>query len=250
MRFCYCLICFLWATNAAALEDNIVNWVSQEWVGYTDTEQGLYWQLIEQAFNQEQLLVQLTLMPFKRAVRMVDQKRADFAGAVLKDVEPSRTHIQAPFPIFSTPISVFYRKGKFIDTEIDLNFLKQHSVAGTHQIGKSIGLDSQREVNSKEQAFFMVTKNHADFFLGYADQIQIVVKDNAKKVKNYVASDYTMKNISQSDWFMISPNTQRGEKIMNAYIAGSQKLYDQGIYAAIYSKSGFEVPLQALLYFK
>lgn len=250
MRIFLSLFLMCWAGNLTALEDKTVNWATEEWVGYTDTPDGLYWQLIEQAFKEQGFAVKRTLMPFKRAVRMVDQKKADFTGGVLFDPAAKNLYIQAPFPITSTPISVFYRKSEFADNDINLAFIKQYSVVGTHQMGRSIGLESIREVNSKEQAFFMVGKRHADFFLDYTDQIKAVIKRYGNDLANFQPDDYKVKSIARSDWFMISPLGKRGEKIMQAYIAGSKKLYEKGVYTAIYEKSGQTMPTASEVYFK
>lgn len=226
-----------------------VIWPSDDWAGLTHSPKDLYWTLFQRAFDNQGFKLQRQNVPFKRAIKMVEEHKADLAGGVNKYISESTLTIQAPFPVSSTPISTFYKRSFFPEappTAEDLSTLRGVS---THQIGDNLVTGQLTEVGKKTQAFDMVIRGRADYYIDYAEQIEFELNNKSGKVSSFKESDYTTSIVSSTNWYMIFPRNDRGKKILNAYIKGTQSLYNSGELERIYQARGFTLPPKVKLYF-
>lgn len=232
----------LFSVQCLAAQDNTIKWQTAVWSGFTDSKEALYNKLFETAFERQGLSLKTIEVPFNRSLKQVDQGRADFAGGVMLETEKSTKHILAPFPVFSTPVSVFYQKEKYSKSEINISMLEEHKVVGSSHVAQTVGLKNSKEVSAKEQGFFMVVKKHADFYVDNSDQMAAVIRENSNEIAQYNPDDYAIMIIGTSDAYMLAPNNTRGEFVIDAYIKGSKKLFDEGVMQKIYETRGFKIP--------
>jgi len=245
-------ILLLWLSlffNATAQSDT-VDWVTDDWAKFTQKPEDLYWTLFSAAFTEQDFKLEREVAPFKRSIRMVTESKADFSGGVLKSTLPTDRYIQAPFPVISKPLAVFYKKTTFQNIQPTVETLINYRGVSTHQIGVAAGLDTLHEVNKKQQAFEMVIRNRADYFIDFEEQINFEIENNTKSIDNFKLNEYKITYLDDAAWYMISPNTERGRKIMDAYIEGTYELFKKGNYKKIYEQRGFKAPKSALHFFQ
>jgi len=243
--------------------DKNINWPTDMWPGITDTDTGLYSHLFKEIFTSQGFELQKNSVPFKRAIAFVDRHQADFAGGIIKDTTPSIVHIQAPFPVLTTPVFAFYKKAllsEFSATQtqmakgatsgqpLNIAILKNYRVVASPQLGASIGLTDVYEVTNKAQAFLMVVKGRADFYIDNEGELLGTIRNNVDQLGDYDATLFDTSLVGYSSWYMISPKNSRGERVMQAYIKGTITLFNSGKLDDIYNKGGFIVPSELIRY--
>lgn len=226
----------------AGQNDKEVNWVTELWPGFTDSEDAMYNQLFSQAFSSQGMTLKVTEVPFQRSILMVDRGDADFAGGVPLEEEGSESHLQAPFPVSSTPIAVFYRRDKFAAEDIDLAMLADSKIVGTHLLGEVLELHNVRKIGRKHLGLRMVIEGRVGFYLDTLQQIQQASDEAENTFDNYRQADYGIKVVGHGDWYMIAANNAKGKAVLSAYIAGTQAIYRAGKVEAIYRQFDLPVP--------
>jgi len=233
--------------------DKKINWPTDIWPGITETDTALYSHLFKEIFISQGFEIQKNYVPFKRALAFVDSHQADFAGGTVKDSMPSLDHIQAPFPVLTTPVFAFYKKA-LLSKEVtsvqpmNLDILKNYRVVASPQLGASVGLKDVYEVTNKAQAFLMVVKGRADFYIDNKGELLGTISNNVDQLAGYDATQYDTSIVGYSSWYMISPRNSRGEIVMQAYIKGTIELFNSEKLADIYNKGGFIVPPELIRY--
>jgi len=228
--------------------DKNILWATDNWPGITDNDTALYLILFKEIFASQGFELQKTIVPFKRAIAFVNQHQADFAGGIIKEHMTSSVHIQAPFPVLTTPVLAFYKKDTITDKTLNSDTLKNYRVVSSPQLGKSIGLTDVYEVTNKYQAFLMVIKGRADVYIDNEGELYGTVKNNSHQVTDYNKEIFATSMVGYSSWYMISPKTSRGETVMKAYIQGSINLFNSGRITEIYQKRGFIIPPELISY--
>ena len=234
---------------STAEEIKEVVWGTDMWPGLTDHDgTGLYTNVFTEVFKSQGVTLTPKYLPFKQTIHLVDKHELDFAGGVLKDTVESEKHVQARFPVLSTPVEAFFRKTAVEGPWQGVNTIKGHRIVASPQLGEAIGLKKGefREVSTKEQAFKMVATGQADFYIDDEQEMVLTIKQNKQEIEGYHESDFAIEKVGRTDWFMIAPNTERGKRIMEIYEQGTLHLYRSGELQKLYESRGFQVPVQVI----
>ncbi len=235
--------------QAQSAIDEVV-WATELWPKYTDSADAMYNRLFSNAFQRQGMTLYILEVPFKRSILMVNNGTADFSGGIPLDKELNPHHIQAPFPIISTPIAAYFRKSKFKREEVTLKLLKTSNVTATALIGQELNLDNTRVINRKKQGLQMLIKDRTDFYLETLGQMLVVISENKGVAKNFNEADYDLKIVGSGNAYMIAANNDKGKKVMQAYIEGTKKIYHDGLLTEIYQNAGHETPPLVVEYMK
>lgn len=249
-RFLIKIVLVFVSTSVFSTELLMIKWPTANWPGLTDNYSALYDSIFQEVFTIQGYTLEKSYIPFKRAIKMVDYGLADIAGGTLKESTVNTNHIQAPFPVLTTPVMAFYNRHKFRDKFMGIETLQHHSVVSSHQSGVSIGLRGVHEVNTKTQAFMMVAKGRVDFYIDDKGVLLKTVAENKAKLKNFNEDDFETSIIGITSWYMIFPRNKRGKEIMKGYIEGTAQLYESGRLTQLYERRGFSVPIAFKAYLK
>ena len=234
-------------SSAEAIKE--VAWGTEMWPGLTDRDgTGLYTHVFMAVFKSQGVRLTPQYLPFKRTIHLVDHHQLDFAGGILKDKVEGETHVQARFPILSTPVKAFFRKITVQGQWQGVNTIKGHKIVASPQLGEAIGLKKGefREVDTKAQAFKMVAMGQADFYIDDEREMELTIKQNKGGIQDYNEHDFGIEQVGETDWFMIAPNNTRGKQIMELYEKGTLQLYRSGELQKLYESRGFHVPVQVI----
>jgi len=234
--------------SLAYANDKQIIWATDNWPGISDNDNALYSTLLKEIFASQGYKVKKIVIPFKRAIAFVDHHKADFTGGIVKEIIPSSLHTQAPFPVLVSPVLAFYRKSTITEKDMDISDLARYRVVASPQIGRSIGLNDVYEVTNKVQAFLMVAKGRADIYIDNEGELLGTVSNNVSRAVGYDADLFETTLVGYSSWYMIAPKSRRGETIMQAYIAGTISLLNNGKIEKIYKERGFIVPPDLIKY--
>ncbi len=232
---------------AQDIDKNLL-WVTDNWPDITDSDTALYPQLFNEIFTAQGFKINKKYVPFKRSIAFVNQHEADFAGGITKEQTKSSDHIQAPFPVLTTPVLAFYKKTTIPTKLLGIESLNRYRVVSSPQLGRSIGLKDVYEVTNKYQAFLMVIKGRSDVYIDNEGELYGTVRNTAYQALDYNKELFETSVVGYSSWYMISPKTSRGEAVMKAYIKGSINLFKSGRIAEIYKSRGFIVPPELASY--
>jgi len=119
--------------------DKDILWATDNWPGLTDNDTALYSLLFKDIFASQGFELKTQYVPFKRSIAFVNQRQADFAGGVIKEHMTSSVHIQAPFPVLTTPVLAFYKKGTITDKSLNIETLKKYRVVSSPQLESLLG---------------------------------------------------------------------------------------------------------------
>ena len=233
----------------AAEEIKEVVWGTDVWPGLTDRDgTGLYTNVFTEAFKSQGVKLTPKYLPFEQSIHLVDSHELDFAGGILKDTVRSEKHVQAQFPILSTPVDAFFRKTSIKGPWQGVNTIKGGSIVASPLLGEAIGLTKGEflEVSTKAQAFKMVAMGRADFYIDDEKEMALTIKQNKQEIEGYDESDFAIKQVGKTDWFMIAPNNDRGKRIMEIYEKGTLQLFRSGELQTLYDSRGFHVPVQVI----
>ncbi|OMH38307.1 ABC transporter substrate-binding protein [Motiliproteus sp. MSK22-1] len=239
----YLAIAFFWffSISAYATEIEKISWGTEVWKGYTDKDgSGIYTQILERIFSNAGVEINISYMPFARTLHLVKINKLDFAGGIPRDKTKAKDYIQAKYPIAVNRFVAFFHKETLDKWQGKASLEGRVIVATPHQ-AEQAGLEEEDVyvVETREQALQMVLNKRAAFFLDNEKVLENIIKENQSA---FDPDDYRTEDVGTSGYYMIAPNTERGQAIMDIYEKGTLGLYKSGELNALYSQRGFSTP--------
>ncbi len=225
-----------------------VQWHSDSWPGLTDHPDALYAQLFRATFAQQGFALEQHLTPFKRSVMLVERGDTDFAGGIARDPTPGTRYYQAPFPVIHTEVQAFFHRDLLVEPWRGIASMRGRRVVSSYHLGPGIGLSECRELSTKAQAFAMVLKGRAEFYIDDRGELELTIQQHRDRHPEYDPDQFIIRPAGYASWYMISPYTARGRQVMEAYIRGTLALLEAGELERIYAAHRFEVPSELLRY--
>lgn len=244
---------FLWNTRFAVLilvlsqallvrADSSVIWATEEWKGFTDMDgSGIYNRVVNRAFANQNWSVRQEYMPFARSLHHLEVGKADFAGGVAESVAAQKGFISARYPIAVTRIQALFHRRYLEQWEGKESLMGQMVAASSYQ-PELIGLDSRNPlveiVDNRVQAMNMLVKGRVRFFV----EDEFVLKTVMSSF-SFNRDDYVIRTVGYSAYYMVSPDTEKGRKVMSSYNRGITQLHHSGELEPFYRQAEMIYPL-------
>jgi hypothetical protein len=139
-EFAILLAIFIWVGAPASVwagDIRSICWITEAWPKFTQEDgKGIYHDLIRAIFATQNVQVEVTYAPWKRAVEMVKIGRCDMTGGI----ETSAKYHQSKYPIYEYRRVIVFQKGAFTWNGLE-------SLLGKRGVWVR-GLDSQTKCNS------------------------------------------------------------------------------------------------------
>ncbi len=238
-------LCFFCSVQLAAAPQP-VQWHTDSWPGLTDAPKALYVQLFRAIFAESGLAIEQHRTPFKRSIFLVRQGLSDFAGGIAREVDPGERYYQAPFPVLNTEVLAFFHRDQLPAPWRGITSMRGRRVVSSYHLGPALGLPQTRELSSKVQAFAMVLKGRAEFYIDDRRELLMTIERHRGYHPEYDPNLYMTRPAGRASWYMISPHNARGRRVMEAYVQGTLKLLKSGVLESIYRAHGFALPPELL----
>lgn len=243
---CIVTISLLLCLAATSSADDIkeIHWGTQEWKGFTDKDgSGVYTQLFNKVFDSAGVKLKTSYMPFGRTLHLIKIGKLDFAGGVNKGLEAPKDYIIAEYPAAVFNYYAFFKKSNFpVEWEGIKTISDKKLVAtpGVCTVAAGFNEKNVYVVDSRNQAIQMVLKNRADC---YIDVEKLMKKFTKEHAADYDSNEFSIKMFKTSEAYMITPKTERGEKILEIYNEATRKLAQSGELKKIYDKFEMSTPV-------
>ncbi len=219
---------------AAQAESGSIHIVSDLWPGATEENgEGLYWDLVKQAFATQDISVEISHAPYARSVEEVIHGKADaWLGSYPTEVE------QAVYSYHHLDIDVILavsRNDQQIQSQADL-YGKNLAWLRSFRFDRYMNVPVEtREVNSQEHALKMLLAGQAlTAFLTPASLFEPELEISAFSQEQLTATP-----ILRLKLLIGFRNTERGIELRNAFDQGFNLLLQQGQVQRLYDKHGW-----------
>lgn len=227
---------FLFCSFFVSSEDNEakidVIWVTEAWHNYTNRDgSGLYHELLDTIFQDSPYKIQVKYLPWKRALREIENKQANISGALPNNGK----YLFADIPILTEPISILVLKS---ETELTLKKVSKLVGVWPQKYAEEILLPSiQPYINGvsadyRKDALHLIKMKKVDYYLDIRSMLeeQLALWPEAEQQKYYI------QDLATSKLFLVFSDDSKGKALKQYYDKKTQTLLEQKILQKIYKK--------------
>lgn len=183
---CFFLIFFPILIHGDTLpEPSTIHVVTPEWEGQTNKDKtGLFFEIIQNIYEPEGISIKITFVPWKRAQKMVANKKADAMLCVWKEEAEKFGYLLPVYPMYVEYTAVVFKNRTIKDWNgvKSLNGKSAVWLLGynydTFNFFKEITFNCKKEVSTYEKAWFLLSKNRYDVYIEALIDINKYIKKN------------------------------------------------------------------------
>ncbi|SDK90402.1 polar amino acid transport system substrate-binding protein [Maridesulfovibrio ferrireducens] len=168
---------------------------------------GIYCELLDRTFKEIKITYKLSLMPWKRALRMAETQKSDGIPGTAKNKHRNRVLIFPDEPLSELEVVIFHRKGE------DFKYNGISSLKG-----KKIGIIKGYTYGEEFDQSNLFTKEEVSLLK--LNFLKLKIKRLDLVIAYKVVALYTLEKMNLTDQFSYSPNPVRHAAM---YLAFSQK---------------------------
>lgn len=239
------LLCSL---PAMATEPDVLRYHTGSWEGITNKDgTGLYHEIIKRIFTKENIYLEVSYLPVKRALMNVSSGAADMTGASNK-ADPGQ--VRATHPIWISQSSAMFDK-------THLSFWKgyetikrfENRTVSSYGMGRHIGANIH-EVSTRNQALQMLLDGRMDYYADDKETLTSLLRGNTEIIGfeehqadasvDFDRSKYVIRTIAENTAYMVFSNTERGRRYRDIFDKGFYALFQSGELRKLYKKWDLE----------
>lgn len=233
------LLCI--AFLAPAVQAHTIDVVTEEWTYCTNADgTGLYFDLLRLVYESHGFSLNIQILPYARAVAMVQNKAADLVIGPYEDEAENLLFPEIPFA--SDVVAILYLS----PTE----FHGQESLENTHvTFIRGYAFDEYvdvslevTEISHREQAIHMVQAGRADFFIDNIYDIEETIADMGLDI-----GDFQTDTLFNLPMFMCFAETPRGEELAAIWDEEYRQAVQSGLIAELFAQYEMILEYDALL---
>jgi polar amino acid transport system substrate-binding protein len=241
MKLLICIIFVILCQTSFAKPNNSVIWATPIWEHYSEPNvKGLYGDILTDIFSSNNIEIKQKIVPWKRALSMIDNNRADITGGLVKD----NLGNDSKYPISIDEEGILYRESsiKEIKSIDDLN-----EYFGTWYAGFFSGDHTKESVlkgvglTTRVQALNMLfTENRSVDYL--YDEKNLIFQTLDELGLHALPKGYKYQKMKTSKLFMRFSNSEKGQIIKSDYDKGIEIMFCSGNLIRTYKKWAVSMP--------
>lgn len=217
---------------ASAAEKDVLA-VSEMWEDATNNDgSGFYWELIRKVYEPE-YKVQTETMPYARAVKFVQNQKADLWVGSYLDEETFPVYPKTAFD--ADTVSGLYKNGTLAST--DITSLKGKKIGFVLGYGYDEYLDfkiEKHEVKSRKIGLNLLNKGRIDVFLDARVEIENEVQNSG-----FDMAQYSLQPFLDLGLYMAFANTGKGQILADLWDKRLKEMHESGELKAIYGNQDY-----------
>lgn len=209
-----------------------VIWVTDTWQNYTNKDgTGLYHELINTIFQNSPYNIHVEYLPWKRALREIDLKKANISGALPNNGQ----YLFADIPILTQAISILLPK-----TESDLTLQQISNLVGVWPeiYAKEILRPAiSNYINGvtasyRKDAINLLQNKKVDYYIDIRSMLEVQLASLPKTEQQ----QYHIQDLTSLKLFLFFSDDEKGRALKRYYDTKTQALLEHNILQNIYKK--------------
>tara|TARA_R110000751_G_scaffold192931_7_gene298496 strand:+ start:77 stop:829 length:753 start_codon:yes stop_codon:yes gene_type:complete len=226
------VLCSFFAKSEHKLHIIDVIWVTDNWQNYTNKDgTGLYHEMFEAIFQHSPYNIHLKYLPWKRALREIETKKANISGALPNNGK----YLFANLPILTQPISILIPK-----TKSDLTLQQISNLVGvwpevyTEEIIQPSISPYINGVSAhyREDAVNLLKNKKVDYYIDIRSMLEVQLAS----LPTIEQQQYQIQNLASLKLFLVFSDDSKGRALKRFYDIRTQTLLDKHILQNIYQK--------------
>jgi|TARA_R110000772_G_scaffold89029_2_gene184756 hypothetical protein len=226
------VLCSFFAKSEHKLNIIDVIWVTDNWQNYTNKDgTGLYHEMFEAIFQHSPYNIHLKYLPWKRALREIETKKANISGALPNNGK----YLFANLPILTQPISILIPK-----TKSDLTLQQISNLVGvwpevyTEEIIQPSISPYINGVSAhyREDAVNLLKNKKVDYYIDIRSMLEVQLAS----LPTIEQQQYQIQNLASLKLFLVFSDDSKGRALKRFYDIRTQTLLDKHILQNIYQK--------------
>lgn len=235
------LLCILPGTLLAQ-EIKTLKIATESWAGYTEKDgSGVFFDITNAIFSPHGFEISIEFVPYKRALRLLEEHRADAMYGTYSEKEENKAYIITPnYPIDTETTVAMFKRNEQVKWDGPRSLLRYKSgwVRG-YDYHEAIAVQPGfTEVTDTAQGLSMLQSGRFDIYLNPRIELLSSLQSEPKLDQ----SDYQIETILINGLYMAFAKSERSRQLTAIYDQEFPNLLKSGKLKAIFSKYGRDIP--------